>query len=254
MPVYVILGATGGIGSALTRYLAERGADLILGARTESSLRDLAASLPRSDGATDALTHPLDATRYDEVQGIVDAAVERFGRIDGAVNLVGSILLKPAHLTSTDEFDETLALNLHTAFFLVKAAARAMQTNREPEGGAIVLMSSVAARFGLANHEAIAAAKGGVSALTRAAAASYAPRHIRVNAVAPGLVRTPMSERLTSTDAAEAASAKMHPLGRIGEPDDLVDLLHVLLDPERSGWITGQVLSVDGGFATVRPR
>lgn len=247
MPVYIILGATGGIGSALTRRLADGGASLVLGARTESSLRDLAAE-------ADATAHPLDATRYDEVQGIVDAAVERHGRIDGAINLVGSILLKPAHLTSIDEFDETLTLNLHTAFYLVKAAARAMQTNREPEGGAIVLMSSVAARLGLANHEAIAAAKGGVSALTRAAAASYAPRRVRVNAVAPGLVRTPMSERLTSTDAAEEASAKMHPLGRIGEPGDLVDLLHFLLDPARSGWVTGQVLSVDGGFATVRPR
>jgi NAD(P)-dependent dehydrogenase (short-subunit alcohol dehydrogenase family) len=115
-------------------------------------------------------------------------------------------------------------------------------------------MSSVAARLGLANHEAIAAAKGGVAGLTRAAAASYAPRRIRVNAVAPGLVRTPMSERLTSTEAAEEASAKMHPLGRIGEPSDLVDILHFLLEPSRSGWITCQVLSVDGGFATVRPR
>jgi NAD(P)-dependent dehydrogenase (short-subunit alcohol dehydrogenase family) len=247
MPVFLILGATGGIGSALTRRLAAEGADLILGARTESDLHDLAAE-------TDALAHPLDATEYDEVQGIVDAAVERYGRIDGAVNLVGSILLKPAHLTSTDEFGDTLALNLHTAFYLVKAAARAMQTNRDPEGGAIVLMSSVAARLGLANHEAIAAAKGGVAGLTRAAAASYAPRRIRVNAVAPGLVRTPMSERLTSTEAAEEASAKMHPLGRIGEPSDLVDILHFLLEPSRSGWITGQVLSVDGGFATVRPR
>lgn len=246
MPVYLILGATGGIGSVLTRRLAGH-ADLVLGARSEAPLHDLADE-------TGATAHTLDATRYEEVQGVVDAAVERHGRIDGAVNLVGSILLKPAHLTSTDEFGETLALNLHTAFHLVKAATRTMQKNKAPEGGSIVLMSSVAARLGLANHEAIAAAKGGVSGLTRAAAATYAPRHIRVNAVAPGLVRTPMSARLTSTDAAEEASAKMHALGRIGEPGDVVDILHFLLDPERSGWVTGQVLSIDGGFSTVRPR
>ncbi len=247
MPVYLILGASGGIGTALTHRLAEDGADLVLGARTETPLRDLADEV----GAT---AHPLDATSYEAVQGIVDAAVEQHGRIDGAVNLVGSILLKPAHLTSVDEFATAISLNLNTAFYLVKAAARAMQTNKDPEGGAIVLMSSVAARLGLANHEAIAAAKGGVSGLTLAAAASYAPRKIRVNAIAPGLVRTPLTERLTSSDAAVDASAKMHALGRIGEPEDLVDALHFLLDGSRSGWVTGQTLSVDGGFATVRPR
>ncbi|MEP0545991.1 MAG: SDR family oxidoreductase [Rhodothermales bacterium] len=247
MPVYLILGASGGIGTALTHRLAADGADLVLGARNEAPLRALADEV----GAT---AHPLDATSYEAVQGIVDAAVEQHGRIDGAVNLVGSILLKPAHLTSVDEFDTAISLNLNTAFYLVKAAARAMQTNKEPEGGAIVLMSSVAARLGLANHEAIAAAKGGVSGLTLAAAASYAPRKIRVNAIAPGLVRTPLTERLTSSDAAVDASAKMHALGRIGEPDDLVDALHFLLDSSRSGWVTGQTLSVDGGFATVRPR
>lgn len=246
MPVYLILGATGGIGTALTRKLAPS-ADLVLGARTKDDLSTLAQE-------TSATPHTLDATNYDEVQGIVDAAIEQHGRIDGAVNLVGSILLKPAHLTSTDEFAETIALNLNTAFYLVKAATRVMQRNKDPEGGSIVLMSSVAARLGLANHEAIAAAKGGINGLTQAAAASYAARQVRVNAIAPGLVRTPMSERLTSSEAAEKASAQMHPLGRIGEPDDLVDAIEFLLDREKSAWVTGQVLSVDGGFATVRPR
>ena len=246
-PVYVILGATGGIGTALTQALAADGAHLVLGARRADALQALADE-------TGATAVPLDATRYDDVQGIVEHAVEQHGRVDGAVNLVGSILLKPAHLTSPEEFDETIALNLNTAFYLVKAAAQAMQRNREPAGGAVVLMASVASRLGLANHEAIAAAKGGVEGLARAAAASYAPRQIRVNVVAPGLVRTPMSARLTSSEAAEEASAKMHALGRIGEPGDLIGALQFLLDRERSGWVTGQTLSVDGGFATVRPR
>ena len=247
LPVYAIVGATGGIGSALTRALAADGARLVLGARTEPDLRSLADEV----GGT---ARPLDATQYDAVQAFIDAAVDQHGRLDGAVNLAGSILLKPAHLTSTEEFEETLRLNLHTAFYLVKAAARAMQKNKNPEGGAVVLVSTVAARLGLANHEAIAAAKGGVEGLVRAAAATYAPRQIRVNAVAPGLVRTPMSERLTSSAQAEEASAKMHPLGRIGEPDDLVPAIRMLLSGGAGGWITGQTLSVDGGFATVRPR
>lgn len=243
-PVYALIGATGGLGEPLARRLAADGARLVLGARSAEPLRALADDL----GAT---AHPLDATQYDEVQAFVEAAVEAHGRLDGIANLAGSILLKPAHLTSGDEFAETLALNLHTAFHTVKAAARTMQKG---DGGSIVLVSSVAGRLGLANHEAIAAAKAGVEGLVRAAAATYAPRQIRVNAVAPGLVRTPMAGRLVGSEQAEAASAKMHPLGRIGEPGDLTDALAFLLDARRSAWVTGQVLSVDGGFATVRPR
>jgi NAD(P)-dependent dehydrogenase (short-subunit alcohol dehydrogenase family) len=120
-------------------------------------------------------------------------------------------------------------------------------------GGSVVLVSSSAAHVGLANHEAIAAAKGGVEALVRAAAATYAPRGIRVNAVAPGLVRTPLSARITENPAGEKASVAMHALGRLGEPADVAAAIQWLLGPD-SGWVTGQVQRVDGGLATVRPR
>ncbi len=246
-PVYVLVGGTGGIGAPLARRLADSGARVVLGARDGDRLAALA-------GETGARAFTLDATDADAVSGLISAAVEAHGRIDGAVNLVGSILLKPAHATSPDEFDETLTLNLKTAFYLVRAAAKAMQSNKEPDGGSIVLLSSVAGRYGLSNHEAIAAAKAGVEGLVRAAAATYAPKGVRVNAVAPGLVRTPLAGRLVATEPAEAASAALHPLGRIGEPEDLTDALAFLLDRGRSGWVTGQTLSVDGGFATVRPR
>ena len=214
MAVHLILGATGGIGSVVTRRLAAQGHDLVIAARTEADLSTLA-------GETGAAAFTLDATNFAGVESVVQYAVEQHGRLDGIVNCVGSILLKPAHLTSEDEFAETIALNLNTAFFAVKAGAKAMQSNKDPKGGSIVLMSSVAAEYGLPNHEAIAAAKGGVSALARSAAASYAKRQIRVNAVAPGLVRTPLAGRLVASEQAEQASAKMHALGRIGEPEDV---------------------------------
>ena len=242
-PVVLVLGATGGIGAAVARRLSARGARLVLGARDADRLAALAAE-------TGGLAVPLDATRPDEVKAAADRALAEYGRLDGAANLVGSILLKPAHLTSPEEFEQTLQLNLYTAFNLVRAAAKAMYGT----GGSIVLMSSAAAGVGLANHEAIAAAKAGVEGLARSAAATYAPRGIRVNAVAPGLVRTPLAARLLATPAAEEASAKMHALGRVGEPDDLVGMLALLLDRAQAGWITGQTISVDGGFATVRPR
>ena len=120
-------------------------------------------------------------------------------------------------------------------------------------GGSIVLVSSAAAQIGLANHEAIAAAKAGVIGLTRAAAASYSRQGIRVNAVAPGLVRTKLTARLTSSPQAEQTSIAMHALGRIGEPEDVASAIAWLLDSDQS-WVTGQVIGVDGGLGSIRAR
>jgi hypothetical protein len=120
-------------------------------------------------------------------------------------------------------------------------------------GGAVVLVSSAAARIGLANHEAIAAAKAGIIGLVLSAAATYARQRIRFNAVAPGLVRTPLTRGLVSSEPAEKASVAMHPLGRLGEPEDVARAICFLLDPAQ-GWITGQVLGVDGGLADVKAR
>ena len=242
---YLLLGATSGIGMELARRLAAGGARLFLVARDPDKLAAFAQTLPG-----EVATAVADATESPQVDAAVNAAVEQFGKIDGAVNLVGSILLKPAHLTSDQEWRQTLALNLDSAFYLLRAAAKTMMTSG---GGSVVLVSSVAAKLGLTNHEAIAAAKAGVSGLVLAAAASYAARGIRVNAVAPGLVRTPLTARLTQNEATLKASVAMHPLGRIGEPADIASAIEWLLNPAQ-GWVTGQVLSVDGGMGAVRPR
>lgn len=242
-PVVLLTGASGGIGSAVARRLASRGARLVLAARASERLDALAAE-------TGGIAVPTDATDPEAVRVAVERAVAEYGRLDGAANLVGSILLKPAHLTTPEEFETTLRLNLFSAFNVVRAAAKAMYGT----GGAVVLMSSAAAAVGLANHEAIAAAKAGVEGLARSAAATYAARGIRVNAVAPGLVRTPLAARLLASEAAEKASAAMHPLGRVGEPEDVAEVVDWLLDGGRSSWVTGQTVRVDGGLANLRPR
>ena len=165
------------------------------------------------------------------------------------VSLAGSILLKPAHSTSMDEFDETVSQNLRTAFSVTRPAGKTMRS----KGGSVVLMSSCAAAVGLPNHEAIAAAKAGVEGLVRSAAATYASGGLRFNAVAPGLVDTPLASRITGNEPALKASTAMHPLGRIGTPIEVARAIAFLLAPE-SDWITGQVLGVDGGLAEVRGR
>jgi NAD(P)-dependent dehydrogenase (short-subunit alcohol dehydrogenase family) len=239
---YVVLGATGGIGSEVTRQLREGGARLVIGGRDAGRLEELAA-------AFDVRPHALDATSTSQVEECVSGTVDAYGRLDGVVNCVGSMLLKPAHLTSDEEWDETLALNLKTAFAAVRAGARAMTKS----GGSIVLVSSAAAEVGLANHEAIAAAKAGVIGLARSAASTYARSGVRVNAVAPGMVRTPLTAQITANEHAERASIAMHAAGRLGEPADVASAIVWLLGPEAE-WVTGQVIGVDGGLSRVRTR
>lgn len=241
-PVYLVFGATGGIGSCLSRRLAARGARLVLAARDAERLKTLADELR-------AEAYPVDATQFEETSTCAEAIAQRLGRLDGVANCVGSLLLKPAHTTTETEWMATLATNLTSAFAVLRAAAKAMSAN----GGSIVLVSSAAGRLGLANHEAIAAAKAGVIGLTLSAAATYAPRGIRINCVAPGLVRTPMTARLTANEASLKASTAMHALGRVGEPADVAGAMEWLLGPD-SGWVTGQVLGIDGGLASVRAR
>ncbi len=241
-PCFVVLGGSGGIGSAVCARLRKSGADVLAGGRDPVRLGQLADRLGLK-------TFVLDATDFEQVNACLTEARSLFGRLDGITNCVGSLLLKPAHLTTEPEWHSTIAANLTTAFATVHAGARALSET----GGSIVLVSSVAARVGLVNHEAIAAAKAGVIGLTRSAAASYAEKNVRVNCVAPGLVRTPMTARLTSNPASLKASVSMHPLGRIGEPEEVAASICWLLDPEQS-WITGQVFGHDGGLSTVRPR
>lgn len=241
--VVFVVGAAGGIGTALCHRLAAAGAKLILAGRDEEKL----VALSRAVGGD---VVPLDARDISAVAAAVSAALERHSRIDGAVNLAGSILIKAAHATSAEEWDEVLSANLRTAFSLLRAVAPAMSRTG---GGSLVLMSSAAARVGLANHDAIAAAKAGVTGLALSAAATYAPRGVRINVVAPGLVRTSLAGRLVTSEASLKASEAMHPLGRIGEPDDVASLIEYLLDPAHR-WVTGQVFGVDGGLSTLRAR
>jgi NAD(P)-dependent dehydrogenase (short-subunit alcohol dehydrogenase family) len=239
----LVVGGSSGIGLALSRRLGARGARVVATGRNPERLADLEPL----DGVEFRLL--ADAADFEAVDTLVrDLAAERDGRLAGVVNCAGSILLRPAHLTSAGDFEETLRQNLVTAFSVVRAAGRHLA-----DGGSTVLFSTAAVRMGLAAHEAVAAAKGGVEGLVRSAAATYAPRGLRFNAVAPGLVDTPMAARIVGNEAGRRASLSLHALGRLGSPEDPAAVAEFLLDPAHD-WITGQVIGVDGGLGSVRSR
>lgn len=239
--VYVIVGGTGDIGQEVCERLYALGARIVIASRNGDKLTEQRG---RFDGIE---TVEIDARQFDEVEGCFNRARERFGRVDGAVNCVGSIFLKAAHRTTQEEFCETVAINLNTAFATVRSAARSMIQ----EGGSIVLISTAAAQIGLSNHDAIAAAKAGIEGLTRAAAATYAARKVRINCVAPGLVETSLSKSVRAHETNRKYSLSLHPLDRFGQPSDVASAILFFLDPANS-WVTGQCMPVDGGLSSIK--
>lgn len=229
MAHYLIIAASSGIGQATTNLLRLAGNTVFTTARDNSKI---------TPDAT------LNATDFDAVDRIFHQA----GELDGVVNCSGSLLLKSAQLTSKEEYQSVIDASLTTSFATVRAAGKHM--NR---GGSVVLVSSAAAMAGFANHEAISAAKAGIIGLALSAAATYASSNIRFNVVAPGLTQTPLTASLTSNEISRKLSETMHALGRLGKPEDVARAIVFLLDPAND-WITGQVLAVDGGLSSVRPK
>ncbi len=229
MARFLIIAASSAIGQALAAELKAGGHEVVTTAR---------------DNARMSPDIVLDATNFEAV----DSAFVEAGHLDGVVNCSGSLWLKPAHMTSREQYDAVIAASLTTAFATVRAAGKRMTT-----GGSVALISSAAAQAGLANHEAIAAAKAAVIGLTLSAAATYAPNNLRFNAIAPGLIESPLTASLVSTDMGRKVSESMHALGRLGSPQDAARAIAFFLDP-KNNWITGQVLGVDGGLAHVRPK
>jgi len=152
---YVILGSTGSVGSELSRRLIKDGYKVMLGGRDQEKLNQLSTEL-------DSPKCRIEASEPQTIDECLKQAEANFGCVDGVVNCIGSVLLKPAHLTSDEEWAQTLSVNLTSAFITVRSAAQVMRKN----GGSVVLISSAAARAGIANHEAIAAAKAGIIGLT----------------------------------------------------------------------------------------
>ena len=229
MAKYLVIAASSSIGQSVVNALISRGDTVFTTARDNRKIQPNAF---------------LDATDFDAVNEVFKQA----GPIDGVVNCAGSLLLKSAHTTSKEQYQAVIDSSLTTSFATVRAAAMHLKG-----GGSVVLISSAAALVGLANHEAISAAKAGIVGLAQSAASTYANLNLRFNVVAPGMTDTPLTAHLISNDLAFNASKAMHALDRIGTPEDIARAIVFLLDPINN-WITGQVFAVDGGLSRVRPK
>ena len=236
----LITGASSGIARGLADVARARGWRLALACRDASVLGEISAEALSADVSTE-----------EGARAALDFATARFGRVPDAVaNCAGSTLIAPLARTTGAQYRAVMSANLDTAFFVSRAYAAAATQAKQP--GSLLLFSSVVAGTGVANHAAIAAAKGGVEALVRALAADFSSSGLRVNAIAPGLTRTPMTARFLGNEASQRQVCAQYPLGRHGEAADAAALAAFLLSPE-AGWITGQVIGLDGGFSAVRP-
>ncbi|MBU3741301.1 MAG: SDR family oxidoreductase [Candidatus Kapabacteria bacterium] len=241
--VALVTGASSGIGKAIAEQYVREGtavvlADLddVLGHQVEQELRDMG-------GAVKYVR--CDVSSPDDNERAVEAAVREFGRLDYAVNNAGIAGAgAPTADYPIDAWQRVIDVNLSGAFYGMRAQIRAMLAGG---GGAIVNVSSILGQVGYAGAPAYVAAKHGLVGLTKATALDYAAQGIRVNAVGPGFIETPMIANVTQTDAIKAAIVAQHPIGRLGQAHEVAELV-CFLTSSKASFITGSYYAVDGGF------
>ena len=233
---YLIFAGASTIGTDLIEKLTNLGASVIFTSRSVEK-----AEIVSQKYHCDYIICN-DISNFDEVDSIFKQVKEKFEEIDGVVNFAGSILIKAAHQTSLNEYNDTIMKNLTSAFAVTRSSGK------HTSNASVVLISSVASSVGISNHEAISAAKAGIEGLVKSAACTYSAKNIRFNAVAPSLIETNLSQMITQNEMSLKASIKMHALGRIGNANDISQACLFLLNPQNN-WITGQVIKVEGGFS-----
>ena len=238
--VAIVTAAGRGIGAAIARAFAEVGADVVIGARTEAQLAEVAADVRAFGRRVEML--PGDLGNRAGMEALVDRAMQEFGRIDIVVNNAGGSMPGPFLSTTEEAFNEALRWNVTTAFNLTQLAVPHML---EIGGGSVINIASAVGRFADRGFCAYGTSKAAMIHLTRNLAADLAPR-IRVNVIAPGAIATSALDIVLQNEALERQMIERTPLGRIGVVED-VAAGAVYLASRASGYVTGRVLDIDGG-------
>ena len=246
----ILIGATGGIGKSLSYELSKKH-NLFLGSRNQNNIEQLICDITQEsiyDNNHNSIGGcSVDASSFKSIEDFIDSAQKFLISIDCIISCVGSLLLKPAHLTTEADLDNVFKTNVYSCFGLLKYGFKHMRKN----GGNVIFFSSAASKVGLKNHEAISSAKSAVSSMVLSAASTYANYNIRVNAIAPGLVDSPLTKKIINNDSSLEYSKSLHGLNRIGNPDNFIPIINSLIDI-RSDWITGQTFFIDGGLSNVK--
>ncbi len=250
----IVTGAGSGLGQAAALACAAEGANIVCAGRTIGSVQATAADATNAGGS--AFAHAVDISDMASTEALAAATLARFGRIDALINVAGIAGPGTALTTAKQTWDQVLSINLTGTWLMSRAVLPAMI---EQKDGSIVLMSSLGGMVGVPDILAYCASKGGVNALTRQMACDYAPHNIRVNAICPGTVKTPLVMKPYNDAGARNPAEKERmmeralkrwPLGRWGQLDEIAALC-VFLASGECGWMTGVITPLDGGMTAM---
>lgn len=238
--VTLVTGASRGIGQAIVESQAANGANVVINyAHSKEFAEDLVHRIQQNGGQ--ALAVQADVSKVAELEALFQASIAHFGRLDILVNNAGIMTTKPLEQVTEQDFDREFATNVKSTYFACQLAAKYLQT-----GGRIINFSSSVLGQMTPTYSLYAGTKGAVEQITRQLAKEFAPKHITVNAVAPGPINTQLFRTGKSDEQIETIK-HMIAFGRLGEPEDIAKVV-LLLASEESEWITGQVLRANGGF------
>ncbi|NSW75576.1 MAG: glucose 1-dehydrogenase [Candidatus Atribacteria bacterium] len=240
--VAIVTGGSKGIGRAIVRRLCQEGAVCVIANRNQSEGQEYACDLV--EAGYQAVAIPTDVSRVEDIRKLVAEVIARFGKIDILVNSAGVNVRKPAIEYTEAEWDLMVDVNLKGTFFACIEAGRQMIAQRH---GTIVNMASLQSEEVLSRRSIYAATKGGVRQLTKALAVEWAKYGVRVNAISPAFIKTPMVEEVLSSSSWRKLILTRTPLGRPGTPEEVAELVLFLASP-RSSYITGANIMIDGGW------
>ncbi len=240
--VALITGSSRGIGKAIAMHMARHGARVVISSRKEESCKAVAAEICAAGGA--AIARACHVGHKDEVRALVDATLTEWGRIDILVcNAATNPHFGPSATLSDEAFDKLMHTNVRSNLWLCNQTLPAMAERKD---GVVIIVSSVSGLMGSALLGAYGISKAADMQLARNLAVEWGPHNIRVNCIAPGVIKTQFSKALWADPGRAAALARAYPLRRLGEPDDVAGLA-VLLAARAGSFITGQTIVVDGG-------